>query len=89
MHLFWETNTRRSDAALIVKQHPLQTHPAALPDPVAQPPVTEGNAARGGEEEEDGDDEDEWTPSCFDVGAVHGPGDGTGALLLRFNQFLG
>lgn len=39
----------------------LQTHPAALPDPVAQPPVTEGDAASGGEEEEDVDDQDYWT----------------------------
>lgn len=33
------------------------THPAALPDPVTQPPVTEGYAASRAEEEEEVDDE--------------------------------
>lgn len=41
-----------------IAQDCLQAHPAALSDPVAQPPVAEGNAACGGEEEEDVDDED-------------------------------
>lgn len=44
--------------SFMVKQNPLQTHPAALPDPMAQPPVTEGYAACGGQEEEGVDNED-------------------------------
>ena len=41
-----------------MKQGLLPTHPTALPDPVTQPPVTEGYAASGREEEEGVDDED-------------------------------
>lgn len=41
----------------ILRQETSNTHSAALPDPVAQPPVTEGYASCGGEEEEDVDDE--------------------------------
>lgn len=46
---------------------------AALLDPVAEPPVTEGDAARGGQEEEGVDDEDQRASRRPDVGAVHGP----------------
>lgn len=74
--------------SITVKQGRLQTHPAALSDPVAQPPVAEGYAACGGEEEEGVDEEDYWTSRCFDVGTIHRPGDCTRALLLSFHQLF-
>lgn len=43
---------------ILVGQISLQTHPTALPDPVAQPPVIEGDAACCGQEQEHVDDED-------------------------------
>lgn len=64
------------------------THPTALADPVAQAPVTEGDAASGGEEEDDVDDEGTRASSRIDVGLVHIPGHGTRALLLRFHQLV-
>lgn len=77
-----------SVASIMCKQDPLTTYPAALPDPVAQPPVTEGYAASGGEEEEDVDEEDDCTSCCFDVGSIHRPGNCSRAFLFSFHQLF-
>lgn len=61
---------------------------AALLDPVAEPPIAEGDAARGGQEEEGVDNEDQRASCRPDVGAVHGPADFPRALLLWFHQRL-
>lgn len=71
-----------------MEQTNLCARAAALPDPVAQPPVTESDAAGGGEEEEGVDDEDDWASCCFDVGAVHRPADLARALLFRLHQWF-
>lgn len=75
-------------ASIIVTQDCLHTHPTSLSNPVAQPPVTEGYAACGEEEEQDVDDEDYWTSCCFDVGSIHRPVDCAGALLFSCHQLF-
>lgn len=70
------------------KEKGLLTYPAALPDPVAQPPVTKGYAASCGQEEDDVDDEDQWTSCCLNVCTIDRPGDCTAAFFLCFHQLL-
>lgn len=82
------TTSPRRMALIFLLGSMFSTHPTALPDPVTQPPVTEGYAASRAEEEEEVDDENYWTTCCFDVGPVNRPADITRALLLGFHQLF-
>lgn len=61
-------------------------YPAALPDPVTQPPVAEGDTACSEEEEEDVYNEGQRPSGSLDVSSIHGPGHGPGPLFLRLHE---
>lgn len=61
-------------------------YPAALFDPVTEPPVAEGDAACGEEEEEDVYDEGQKPSSSLDVRGIHIPGHGPGPLFLCLHE---
>lgn len=63
-------------------------HPTALLDPVAEPPVTEGYAACGEEEEQDINKEGQGSSGSLDVSSVDGPGNRPMALLLSLHEPL-
>lgn len=63
-------------------------YPAALPDPVTQPPVAEGDTACGEEEEEDVHNEGQRASGSLDVSSIHWPGHGPGPLFLRLHELL-
>ena len=62
------------------------THPAALLDPVAQPPVAEGHAAHVEHKERQDEQEGQGPTGGFDVDAVHRPGDRAPPTLLQLHQ---
>lgn len=64
------------------------SYPVALPDPVTEPPVAEGDAAGGEEEEEDVHDEGQRPSGSLDVSSVHGPGHGPAPLFLRLHELI-
>lgn len=64
------------------------THPTALLDPVAEPPVAEGYAACGEEEKQDIDNEGQGPSGSLDVSGVDGPGDCPMALLLSLHELV-
>lgn len=64
------------------------THPTALLDPVAEPPVTEGYAACGEEKEQDVDNEGQGSSSSLDVSSVDGPCDRSMALFLSLHELV-
>lgn len=64
------------------------THPTALLDPVAEPPVTEAYAACGEEKQQDVYNESQWSSSSLDVSSVDGPRDRSMALFLSLHQLV-
>lgn len=64
------------------------THPTALVDPVAEPPVTQGYAARGEKEEQDIDNKGQGSSGSLDISGVDGPSDRPLALLLILHELV-
>lgn len=62
------------------------THPAALIDPVAQPPLAEGRAPHITEEQHQDQQTGGGATTCCHVKPIHRPGHAPTLLLLPFND---